>query len=152
MAMQGRRHGTRSGEHGQAALEFVLVLSSVFIMVFFAAEGAIVVKSWMMLESASREAARCGVFPGETTAQIQTCASNIYSSSCNGPLTNCQASVTYPNGQSVGNPVKVTVTGTYSFAPSTDLLGSYLKLIGVGGLTSISMAAQTQMRIEEQTS
>ena len=142
----------RHKEQGQAALEFAFVVPFIFILLFFTVEGVTVFSDWMTIENASRAGARCGAV-NDTTAQITACTwKNTCKDQTN--FNNCllnagsSISVSYPQGQSTGNPVVVQISYPYTF--QTPFSAMFNKLLG-GGLPAITLKAQTQMRLEEQS-
>src|SRR5579875_2301769 len=111
------------GERGQAYLEFLLILPFVFVLVLLTAEGASLVNTWSLMESAAREGARCGaVNPSGPSSPATTCANNVLGSLSSSSTVNasCNPSCT------AGNAGQVKVSRTYSFAPTTDMLGGFL--------------------------
>jgi Flp pilus assembly protein TadG len=154
----------RRGEVGQAAMEFLLIVPLVFTFLFFAVEGANIVKTWMIVESASREGARCGAVRHSST-YVANCAANV---TCQSPSatpgtlgTNCllaASDVTVcVNGScpadpssstnATGVPVQVKISKAYDFQL---FKGGAIPFI-TGTVPSMTMTAQTQMRLEEQT-
>jgi hypothetical protein len=131
------------GEAGQATMEFLLVVPFVFLFLFFMVEGANVVKTWMIVEGASREGARCGAVR-KTQADVKTCAVNA----SGGVLTTSNVTVTNAQG-TVGSAVQVAITYTYTF--KTPLLAFLHTYTGGTIPNTMALSAQTQMRLEEQT-
>ena len=52
-----------------------------------------------------------------------------------------QVCISFPNGSTVGNPVKVTATATYNWLP-------FLSSQALGGLTSTTVSSSSTMRLE----
>jgi Flp pilus assembly protein TadG len=138
----------------------------VCLFFFFMTEMTIAFGYWMQVEHASRAGARCGATRQLTTA-VQDCAVrdwNIQSTSTNPALartnvtvcgardesgsTSCSAGCT-SGCSNVGDPVKVQVT--YAYTVALPLQHFYHWLTGGSLPTTITMTAQTVMRLEDQT-
>jgi Flp pilus assembly protein TadG len=155
-------------ERGQTAFEFLIVLPFLFVFFFMAFEGTVVLKTWTVLEQASREGARCGAVNLGTSGQpdAQGCAINA---SCQNPSatqgdagTNCllgtsNVTVTGAADEMCGDSLctagsPVTVSVSYHYVYKTPLTGFITFMFkGPANLPSITLTAATTMRLEAQT-
>jgi hypothetical protein len=139
-----RARGVReSGEQGQSGLEFVLVLPAVFIVIFLVAELSAALRTWMIIENASREGARCAVVR-KTQAEAIDCAVTRSDGILNA------GEVTIPSGVfpvvRAGGEVEVAVTHTYTL---TSPLAAFVSYVSGGSIpNTIQMNASTHMRME----
>lgn len=132
-------------EHGSATVEFVLILPFIFILVFFIAETAGALKTWMVIENASREGARLAItYPRPSTASVQQ---RVVDTAVKAGVTTSQVTVTYDSpSKQPGSNVEVRVQYTYQF--HTPLAGLISKF-SLGAIsTSMAMSARTHMRLE----
>lgn len=139
---QARR---RRQERGAVAVELVLVLPFIFILIFLIAELTGALKTWMVVENASREGARLAiVFPRATTAQVQQ---RVVDTAVNAGVTTSQVTVTYASpSRQPGSNVEVRVQYTYQFR--TPLARIFTGFFGGAIPSSMSMNARTHMRLE----
>jgi Flp pilus assembly protein TadG len=151
------RWWARRDEHGQSALEFVFVLPFVFIVIFLVAEATSILKTWMVLENASREGARYAAVR-KTTSEIcaETIAragSALAGASCTGGTGSCTGGasvgpgVTVRNAQAApGSETCVLISYVYTFR--TPLM-NFVSFVSGGTIADeITMNASTVMRLE----
>lgn len=143
-----RQAGT---ETGQATFEFMLVLPFFFLFLFLAVQGAAVFETWITLEHASREGARC-VAVRATSSSVK----NRVETASNGTITggNVSTYVTMnpidPTTGTPGSDGSVSISSyPYSFGGSALL--SFLKLVSGNNssIATINLTAVTHMRLEE---
>jgi len=112
------RHGLHR-QAGSAVVEFALVLPLLLLLVFGIVEFSVALYDKAVITNASREAARAGVVykvPQLTVAQITTVAQNYASNyliTFGSPATMAVA-VDQSAGTTTGNPLKVTLSYTYT--------------------------------------
>ncbi|MBW9107716.1 pilus assembly protein [bacterium M00.F.Ca.ET.228.01.1.1] len=139
-----RRRGPRR-EAGVAVVEFGLILPLLLLLVFGMVEFSIALYDKAVITNASREAARAGVMykvPPLTPAQITTVAQNYASTYLItfGTSTPVSVAVDQSSGTTTGQPLKVTLTYSYSGVG----LGSIVtQLVG-----SVPITAVTTMNYE----
>jgi len=139
-----RRRGTRR-QAGVAVVEFGLILPLLLLLVFGMVEFSIALYDKAVITNASREAARAGVMykvPPLTPAQITTVAQNYASTYLItfGTSTPVSVAVDQSSGTTTGQPLKVTLTYSYSGVG----LGSIVtQLVG-----SVPITAVTTMNYE----
>lgn len=157
-------------EAGQSALEFALIVPYILIFLFFTVEGTNAVKTWMILQAASREGARCAAVQS-TVSTIQTCAckaaggtdcltslltsSNVKitcSANCtnNDPSTySCPTQGTTPCTDSVTvSIVDSSSSSTYTYTFQSGLVTLISGFTGGTISNTLKMAASTTMRLE----
>jgi len=94
------------GEHGQAAVEFALVLPVLLLITLVVCQVALTFNCYLVVTSASREGARRGAETNDTDA-----ARKASMSAAGGlPGTGPEVEVSFPEGRAKGSPVVVTVT------------------------------------------
>ena len=155
--MRGLRQRCRHSERGQSALEFVFVLPFVFIVIFLVAEATSILKTWMLLENASREGARYAAVRKPTS---EVCSetkskggSTLSSIGCSGGSGSCAASSSGGSGITVrnaqGSPgTETCVTISYNYTFKTPLL-ALVEYVSNGTISnSVTMNARTVMRLE----
>ncbi len=134
-----RRRGPRR-EAGVAVVEFGLILPLLLLLVFGMVEFSIALYDKAVITNASREAARAGVMykvPVLTPAQITTVAQNYASTYLItfGTSTPVSVAVDQSAGTTTGQPLKVTLTYSYSGVG----LGSIVtQLVGAVPLTAVT--------------
>ena len=117
--MHSRAISVRSAERGAAAIEFALVLPMLAALLFGLIELSFALYNKAILTNAAREAARAGIVyakPRVTTTAISNVASNyatdlLVTFGTNSPPA---VSVDQSGGTAAGNPLKVTVSYTYT--------------------------------------
>ncbi len=129
----------RRDQHGQAAVEFAIVLPFILLFAFFLIQGVQILTTWMTLEHASREGARYGAVR-HTSSDIQTYTTNR---SPTGSTVTVTGAVN--QGGKTGTDVQVAVS--YSYTPQT--LNAFTQTFLKTSFPAITLAAQTHMRIEE---
>lgn len=127
-------------ERGQAGLEFVLVLPFVFIVIFLVAEATSILKTWMILENASREGARYAAVRKSQTdvvnRTIQT-SDNILTA----------ANITVVNAKGTpGTDTEVQISYTYTFQTPLVRFVNYVSRDTIPN--TMQMTAHTHMRLE----
>jgi Flp pilus assembly protein TadG len=143
--MHSRAISVHSHQRGAAAIEFAFVLPIMAALLFGVVEFSFALYDKAILTNAAREAARAGIVyakPRVTTTAISNVASNyagnllVTFGNANTP----SVSVDQSAGTSAGNPLKVTVSYTYTGL----LLGSI-----VSQLTGpITLSSATTMAYE----
>ena len=148
--LPGRHGRTVCNEKGQAALEFAFVVPFLLAFVFLFVEGVSFVNAYSLVELASREGARYGAL-GNTQSDTQSCTANTITTPSGHLLSSSNVTVSYPAGgnglsQETGDPVKVSVSYTYTFqSPLADLW----KFLSGQTLTTPQLPpAVTVMRLE----
>jgi Flp pilus assembly protein TadG len=140
------RRWTRRDERGQSALEFVFVLPFVFIVIFLVAEATSILKTWMLLENASREGARAAAV-GKTDAQacdvMRTRAGNILPGG-----SGCGSGVSLARNTSNPQDSFATASISYTYTFKTPLLALVEFVSNDTISNSVTMNARTVMRIE----
>jgi len=133
------------GERGASVVEFVIVLPFFFVMIFFVAEMSGALKTWLVLENASREGARLAViYPRPTVDAVRQ---RVVNTAVNSGLSPSQVTVTYADpARSTGSDVQVSVSHRYTFR--TPLVRLVSAVTGGAIPTSMPMTAQTHMRLE----
>lgn len=137
--LRGIRIRPVPGERGQSAVEFAIILPFVLMFSFFMVESVRVLSTWMVLEHASREGARYGAVR-KTADEIRTRTINA----SQGILTAGDVTVTGAQG-APGADVQVAVRYTYQ----PQILNGFANLLLGLSLPSITLRAQTHMRLEE---
>lgn len=112
----------------------------ILILIFLLFEMTLALRTWMVLEHASREAARFGATRTPSEAAIKNRAVDR----SEGLLTTDQVEVTNAQGEP-GSDLQVRVE--YTYEARTPLLQFVAWLLG-GSVADIPMSAQTHMRIE----
>jgi hypothetical protein len=149
------RHG--QSERGQSALEFVFVLPFVFIVIFLVVEATSILKTWMLLENASREGARYAAVR-KTTGEVCTETQNrggetLAGVSCGGGAGSCAGGGSGGSGIVVQNAQGAPGTETcviisYAYTFRTPLL-NFVQYISGGVISdTVTMNARTVMRLE----
>jgi len=113
------RHRIREheAEQGFALVEMAIASTFLILIVFASLEGGLLLYDQGVVSSASREAARSGIVlrtPRLTDAQIQTVASSYASSLIGFGGNSITTTVTHLAADSIGTPLKVTVTYNYT--------------------------------------
>ena len=136
----------RRDERGVALVEFALVLPLLLVLLFGMLDFGKAFNYWINSTHLANEGARWAVVnknPGSGTLQqyIQEQADTAElrsggSASVADPLQVC---VTFPNGEVVGEPVKVTASVTYHWLP---FLGSHI------GVLNTTVTGTSIMRLE----
>jgi Flp pilus assembly protein TadG len=148
----GRRARVRGrrAERGASTIEFVLVFPFVLIIIFLVAEMSSALRTWLVLENASREGARFAAVRNSASATInRTVAMSA------GILNGCGGCVTVTNawcGGSgagcgrAGDDVTVAVNYTYTFKTP---LARFISYVSGGTIpNTMRMQATTHMRLE----
>jgi Flp pilus assembly protein TadG len=146
-----RQHGpgTHHDERGQSAIEFAFVLPFVFLIIFVAAEATSILKTWMVLENASREGARYAAVR-KTAVEVCTQTKAKGGDTLSGlPCSSCGsgASICVTNAQGVpGADTSVAISYVYTYKTPIVPLVSYF----TGGIVSnkLPLNAHTVMRLE----
>ena len=93
------------GEHGQAAVEFALVLPVLLLITLVVCQVALTFNCYLVVTSASREGARRGAETNDTDAARKAAMSAAGGLPGTGP----EVEVSFPEGRAKGSPVVVTV-------------------------------------------
>jgi len=93
------------GEHGQAAVEFALVLPVLLLITLVVCQVALSLNCYLVVTSASREGARRGAETNDTDAARK----GAMSAAGGLPGTGPEVEVSFPEGRAKGSPVVVTV-------------------------------------------
>lgn len=137
-------------ERGQSVLEFVVVLPIIFVFLFLTVEGAILLRTWIAVEHASREGARYAVVrnsTGDVEAFTMTRLTNADSALSGSTVTvTVSGASADPCTAEPGSDVEVSVHYDYTYRT---VLLDFLSLAGGGSLPSIGLNGQTHMRLEE---
>lgn len=102
---------------GFAIVEMAIASLVLVLIVFASLEGGVMLYNQGMVSAASREAARAGVVlrtPRLTDTQIQSVAQGYAASLIGFSGSSLSTVVTHPTADSIGTPLKVTVTYQYS--------------------------------------
>ena len=150
---------TRRSERAQSLVEISIVVPIFLILVFGIIDFGMGLRTYISVEQATREGARFGVVgnsagtfttggSGECNGSTTTTVVGRVCATLNGlDLTHVTSvSVTYPNGNSSGNSVRVTVTYNYKYITPVQRLVKFFSGGSVG--SSIPITSTTDMRIE----
>jgi len=118
-------------------VEFALVLPLLLIVLFFVVDFGVGFTRWIQITNAAREGARCGAVGADAPEITQRV---VYTS--NNLVTAGDVSVSYPNGQAVGDSVVVDVDYNYDLITP---LGKFLTLT----FSSIPFSASSNMRLDQ---
>jgi len=125
------------GQRGQAMVEFALMLPLLLIVLFMVVDFGVGLTRWIQITNAAGEGARCG----GVGADIPEITQRVVDTS-NGIVDPANVSVSYPNGQSIGDSVVVDVDYEYDLITP---LGRFLTLT----FSSLSMSASDNNRLEQ---
>ena len=89
-------------EKGASAVEFAFILIPLLVLIFAIFEFGILFNNWIALTYAAREGARLAAVDAYDEAVVRERAPSVVIDSVD---------VSYPLGEEIGSPVKVTVTG-----------------------------------------
>jgi Flp pilus assembly protein TadG len=115
--MLSRRVSGPESDQGFALVEMAIASAVLVLIVFASLEGGIMLYDQGIVSAASREAARSGIVlrtPRLTDSQIQTVAQGYADSLIGFAGSSFSTAVTHPTPDSIGTPLKVTVTYQYS--------------------------------------
>jgi Flp pilus assembly protein TadG len=141
--------GLRSEERGVALVEFALVAPLLLVILFGMLDFGRVFNYWIDATHLANEGARWAVV-NKNPASSGTLQDYIREQADTDELRNggstalpdpLQVCISFPNGSTVGNPVKVTATATYNWLP-------FLSSQALGGLTSTTVSSSSTMRLE----
>jgi len=118
-------------------VEFALVLPLLLIVLCMLVEFGVGFTRWISITNAAREGARCGAVGADTPVITQRVVDTS-----DGIVNAGNISVSYPNGQAVGDSVVVDVSYNYDLITP---LGHFLTLT----FSSISMSASSNMRLDQ---
>jgi Flp pilus assembly protein TadG len=130
--MSRRRRNSLHSEHGQAAVEFALVVPVLLLLLLGIIQGGIVFHNYLTVTDAARAAARQAIearVSGVTKADVQQAAWDAAPDLNHGTLNVVTADPDSPDFSQGGTQVVVTVTYPYSI----NLLGM---VVASGNLTS----------------
>ncbi len=154
-----RRRFDRCRERGQSLAEFSLILPVFIILVFGIIDFGMGLRAYITVAQATREGARyaavgnpAGTFTsggsGDCDGNTSTSAVGKVCSTMNGlNLSNIESvSVTYPQGNEPGKPVRVSASYDYHYITP---LKAIVNFISAGSLDeTISVSSATDMRLE----
>ncbi len=137
-----RRRACFRGESGQATTEFALILIPLLILVVGIIQFGIGLNYWLDMNRLSNQGARWAVvngYPGCNDTDSSGCGTTLQRYIACQRLPSAlkpTVDISFPGGSNtVGNPVKVTVSSPYTFR-------------AIMKLGTITLAARTEMRIE----
>jgi Flp pilus assembly protein TadG len=146
-------------ERAQSLVEFCLIIPVFLILVFGVIDFGMGLRAYITVAQATREGARfaaignpAGTFvsggSGECNGSTTTTTVGRVCSTLGGlPLTNISTvGVTYPSGNSPGNPVHVAVSYSYKYITPLSGLVNFFSAGSLG--SAISISASTDMRLE----
>ncbi|MEC5409750.1 TadE/TadG family type IV pilus assembly protein [Paraburkholderia sp. MPAMCS5] len=141
LAASRRRRPRR--EAGVAVVEFGLILPLLLLLVFGMVEFSIALYDKAVITNASREAARAGVMykvPPLTPAQITTVAQNYASTYLItfGTAAPVSVAVDQSSGTTTGQPLKVTLTYTYSGVGLGTIVTQLVGAIPISAVTTMN--------------
>jgi len=149
----------RRGEAAQSLVEFSLILPVLLILVFGVIDFGMGLRAYISVSQATREGARyasvgnaAGTFTaggtGECNGSTKTTTVGKVCSTLDGlKLANISSvSVTYPNGQSPGNSVHVSMNYSYHYITPLKALIGFFSAGSLPGTLTIS--SSTDMRLE----
>jgi Flp pilus assembly protein TadG len=154
-----RLRSDQSGESAQSLAEFAIIVPVLLILVFGIIDFGLGIRAYMGVSSATREGARygavgnpAGTFVSGGTGECNgTSNSTVVGRVCSRldglNLDNVEdVSVTYPGGNTPGNPVQVSAEYHYEYiTPIKRLVGFFT----LGALDDeITLTATTDMRLE----
>jgi Flp pilus assembly protein TadG len=103
-------------DSGLAAVELAIIAPIFLVLIFSVLELGIIVMDKALLSAASREAARSGVAYTKTPlsdSQIKIVGQNYASHLVNFGSSSTNVTVSHPAADSVGSPLRVTISFTY---------------------------------------
>ena len=130
-------------------MEFALVAPLLLVILFGMLDFGRVFNYWIDATHLANEGARWAVV-NKNPASSGTLQDYIREQADTDELRNggstalpdpLQVCISFPNGSTVGNPVKVTATATYNWLP-------FLSSQALGGLTSTTVSSSSTMRLE----
>jgi len=130
-------------------VEFALVAPLLLVILFGMLDFGRVFNYWIDATHLANEGARWAVV-NKNPASSGTLQDYIREQADTDELRNggstalpdpLQVCISFPNGSTVGNPVKVTATATYNWLP-------FLSSQALGGLTSTTVSSSSTMRLE----
>jgi Flp pilus assembly protein TadG len=152
-------HARRRRERGQSLVEFALIIPIFIILVFGIIDFGMGLRAYITVTQATREGARyaavgnpAGTFTaggsGECNGTTNTSTVGKVCSTMNGlNLTNLQSvSVTYPQGNEPGKPVRVRAQYEYRYITPIRAVVNFFSGGSMG--SSISVTSTTDMRLE----
>ncbi len=146
---------SRKASRGQSLVEFAMVLPILLILIFGIIEFGMGLRSYISLTNATREGARFaavgnapGAYPTDCTGSVATTVVGRVCVAVEGldlaDFTN--VSVSYPNGSSPGNDVRVQADYTYNFITP---LGDLIRFFSGGAFAeTLDLSTSTNMRLE----
>ena len=146
----------RKREAAQSLVEFSLMLPVFLILVFGVIDFGMGLRAYITTAQATREGARYGSVGNAGTTGGAAIACNAGSTNsivvkvCNtmGGLnkSNATVTVTYPNGQSPGNSIRVATSYNYKYITPLSGLISVFSAGSIG--SSLALSSTTDMRLE----
>lgn len=149
----------RKREAAQSLAEFALLIPLFLILVFGIIDFGMGLRAYISVAQATREGARFGAIgnpagtyagggTGECNGSTNTTVVGKVCSTMGGlKLANLQTvGVSYPNGQSPGNSVRVTTSYNYYYITPLSRLVTFFSAGNLG--SSITVSSTTDMRLE----
>lgn len=145
----GAGRAVRRPEDGVALVEFALVAPLLLVILFGMLDFGRTFNYWIDATHLANEGARWAVV-NKNPASSGTLQNYIQQQADTDELRNggssavpsaLQVCITFPNGATVGNPVRVTASLTYNWLP-------FLSEQALGGLTSTTVSSSSTMRLE----
>ncbi|MDX6521174.1 MAG: hypothetical protein QOJ31_1730 [Gaiellales bacterium] len=128
----------KTNEHGQAVVEFAMILPVLLLILFAILQFGVVFNNYIQVTAAAREGARkAAVSRSLGTSAAETAATSSAKSAAPG-LTAGSVSVTFPNSPTFAQGSDVTVQVTYPYA---------ISIIGLV-VSSGNLSSSTTMRVE----
>ena len=145
MGSRIRQRGVRSGERGQALVEFAIIIPILLAVLLGIVEFARAWQIQQVVTNAAREGARVAVIATATDAQV-TSAINTYCQSAGLDMLQVVMSMSPNVPNQTGLPDTVTVSYNYTYG----LFGPVMNLLGSGGSTpgSVLLTSTSIMRNE----
>jgi hypothetical protein len=142
-AVRRSRRVEQRDERGQSGLEFVLVLPLILLVIFLVAEATSILRTWMLLENASREGAR---YAAVRKTQQEVVDRTVAVSGDPPILSNSNIQVVNARGKP-GDDTQVIINYDYQFKSP---LVAFVQFVTKGTIIpdTMHMAAHTHMRLE----
>ena len=139
-----RRKGSRSGEKGQALVEFAIIIPILLAVLLGIVEFARAWQIQQVVTNAAREGARVGVINTNGLAEVDA-AIQVYLQSANMDMSQADWTTGTVLSSVSGDPDTVTVSYNYTYR----LFGPVINLLGGGGTPgSVTLSSTAIMRNE----
>jgi hypothetical protein len=132
-------------ESGTAVVEFAVVATLLFLVVFGILDFGRAMNYWNDATQMANEGARWAVVDNNPGGSGQSLQQYILSQGDTAELRgNSKVCISFPGGTAnVGDPVKVTVSMQFGFLP-------FISTVALGGTTSTTLTGAAEMRIEQK--